>query len=90
MMPDKSYIAGALVDCTILVIAFLAWRIDASLQHIFIGVLCSMAGARVAMLRKPPGPPGPPGVVSTSAGMALCIGLWIAGAHLLSKGSPTT
>lgn len=79
-------LAGALVDCTIVIVAFLAWRIDPSLQNVFLGILCSMAGARVSMIRKPPGG-GAGGLAANSAAMALLVGAGYAAAHLLGRGS---
>jgi hypothetical protein len=81
---------GALVDITIVVIAYMAWRTNPELQWMFVGILSSMAGARVALLRK--GPPGPPGasssggsLASTSAGMALILGIGFAAYEIVSQ-----
>lgn len=89
-MKDPS-IAGALVDCTVVVIAFLAWRADPSLQWMFVGTVCSITSARVALMRK--GPPGGGGgsITSSSATLALLIGFGVAAyyaaSHFLGRGT---
>lgn len=61
---------GALVDCVVLVVAFLAARTGVISNGMFTGLLCAIAGARITLLRN-----GGKGVVGNSAVLLLATGI---------------
>lgn len=65
--------AGALVDCTILVIAFFAARAGMIPDIAFVGLLFSMASARAVQMKHDRDRKGPPGAGGLGGSAAVCL-----------------